>query len=268
MLRVTAAIFVAISFSALAKDQTNCGPNVGQVSPSYGCSASLAQNAIAPDALPPLTGKESGDVKAPVQQAVPDSFRVGPGQMLMIKVPANPTEMLENIKLALAEDLFLREEFYGNANINKVFGVAKGYGIIWRENKASQKHGDYPYPIPPFEVPPPNPTNFVQSGFVNWTIGYDEKKQRIRAIVGFALTSFNVDVVQGVFGKPDEMREGGASLPPPHGLPAYMRDPKKHPLGNSNLIYKMTDATTEKTVSFRTNGSGQVLDLQIVEEQR
>ena len=187
--------------------------------------------------------------------------------MLMMKVPTNTTEMLENVKLGLAENLFLREEFYENANINKVFGVAKGYGIIWEEKKTAQRRGDYPYPIPPFYEPPPNPHNFVQSGFVDWAIGDEGQRQRVRTVVGFAVTSFNVDVVQSVFGKPDEIREGRASLPPPHGLPAYMPDPKKHPLGNSKLIYRKPDAKTKKAVSFRTNGIGQVLDFQIVEEE-
>lgn len=82
MLRVTAA-FVAISFSALAQDWTNCGPNVGQVSPSYGCSAStLAQNAIAPDVLPPLTGKESGDVKSGFRETKTGSGYLVPNSKL------------------------------------------------------------------------------------------------------------------------------------------------------------------------------------------
>ncbi len=187
--------------------------------------------------------------------------------MSMIKMPTNPKEMLENVKLGLAEDLFLREDFFEDENMNKVFGVAKGWGIIWQKKQTTQKRGDYPYPIPPFDVPPPNANDFVQSGFIDWTIYDGEQRKRIRTVVGFAVTSFNVDLVQSVFGKPDEIRQGGATLPPPHGLPAYMPDPKTHPLGNCTFVYKTTDAKADKVVSFRTNGIGQVLDFQIIEEE-
>jgi hypothetical protein len=177
----------------------------------------------------------------------------------MTMKPVTPEELLKNIKLALENNLFLREDFYTEDNFRRVFG---DYAYSWRDNDAEHKFVDME---PTVQARPSSQGHpCLKSGALSWgvnSVGGKARGWRAR-IVGSLLhadprcSSFSADLIESLFGKPTKVTAiFENNRPPPHGRNVVF-GPKTHPLGHSDIEFDLGDAAISKIISFEIRGDG------------
>jgi hypothetical protein len=192
--------------------------------------------------------------------------------------PSSAKNIFANIKIALDENLLLRESFYEEKNIYWIIG-----DHVAREREAgentylftSSKASKLPCPI---------------SGTFGWAIYEFERPRKEKAISGviglrildktvvhtsqipIACEQFNIDELIKIFGPPNEERnifdETGRS-PPLHGFQGYVLGLRAHPLGNKYLTFLKTGP---KNISYEirvtVTGAGVVSGISVVQIQK
>jgi hypothetical protein len=184
----------------------------------------------------------------------------------LIKKPKTPLELLENTKLAIENDLLLREEFYLDEGLKLFFGGAR---IIWVLNRRTAKVGDVRELGDLFE----NSRRYPGLGASFYREVFDEngnesESGKVRAHFvadtgrDFRLT---VEVVEIIFGAPNEITNSysGVNLAHPEPL-----ERKTHRLGNTRLSYIFNRPLSTTSAWFVINGDGTVDRFGLKQEAR
>jgi hypothetical protein len=155
--------------------------------------------------------------------------------------PTTAVEVWRNLKFALDNDLFLRDEFYTDENLRRFFAATQ---ITWQENLPTRTSGRLFSP-------------YLDIFLIRGT--FDEKgndaangKKRGGGTISADVTA---DLVIEVFGKPMKVTNPYAEEGPEH--PSALM-PKTHHLGNLSIEYSFDHQRTTASLSCRFNGDGTV----------
>lgn len=213
--------------------------------------------------------QDTEPVKKPaeMQQAKVAPQKAGkPTKELMRKVkkPTNPTELLKNIKYAIDNELLIREDFYTDDNLKKLYG---GERVVWKKNEPVDKL-----------------VRVVELGGIferakklqNIGIGMTRQKLDDKRVVnnngkllgnvGFSNPEdprFNVDEVMGVFGAKMQIVNPYEKNTQPVPLLATT-----HKLGNKELTYKNYGQTSKTIITFLVRGDGTVKFSEFIQEEK
>jgi hypothetical protein len=175
----------------------------------------------------------------PAGCAEPADFR---GKSLTtVNRPTTAIEAWRNLKFALDNDLFLREDFYTDENLKKFFAATQ---ISWRENLPTRTTGRLFSP-------------YLEIFLIRGT--FDEKgnadvnaRRRGGGTIG---TDATADLVIAVFGKPMKVTNPYGAEAPEH--PTALT-PKTHEFGNLSIEYNFDHARTTASLRCLFTGSGTV----------
>lgn len=175
----------------------------------------------------------------PAGCAEPSDFR---GKLMAtVNRPTTAIEAWRNLKFALDNGLFLRDDFYTDENLKTFFAATQ---ISWQENLPTRTTGRLFSP-------------YMDIDLIRGT--FDEKwkedangRRRGGGTIG---TDVTADLITAVFGKPMKVTNPYAAEGPEHPT-ALMR--KTHDLGNLSIEYHFDHARTTASVRCLFNGSGTV----------
>jgi hypothetical protein len=169
----------------------------------------------------------------------PSDFRAK--LMARVNRPTTAIEAWRNLKFALDNDLFLRDDFYSDENLKKFFATAQ---ISWRENLPTRTTGTLFSPY--FEI-------FLIRGTIDEKGNADVNARRRGG--GTIGTDATADLVIAVFGKPMKVTNPYAAESPEHPT-ALTR--KTHEFGNLSIEYSFDHARTTASLRCLFNGNGTV----------
>ena len=161
--------------------------------------------------------------------------------MATVNRPTTAIEAWRNLKFALDNDLFLRDDFYTDENLKKFFAATQ---ISWQENLPTRTTGRLLSP-------------YLEIFLIRGT--FDEKgnvdvnaRRRGGGTIG---TDATADLVIAVFGKPMKVTNPYAAEGPEHPT-ALMR--KTHEFGNLSIEYHFDHARTTASLRCLFIGNGTV----------
>lgn len=161
--------------------------------------------------------------------------------MATIERPTTTIEVLRNFKFALDNDLFLRDEFYTDENLEKFFAASK---ISWDEVHPLRRIG---------RVSSLHLDIFLFHGTVD-AEGNEAVNGRKQG-AGVINASLTADSVIEVFGKPMKVTNPYAAESTTH--PSALM-PKTHELGNLAIEYKFDRPRTTASLFCIFHGDGTV----------
>jgi len=161
--------------------------------------------------------------------------------MATVNRPTTAIEAWRNLKFALDNDLFLREDFYTDENLKKFFAATQ---ISWQENRPTRTTGLLLSP-------------YLEISLIYGTFDeqWKEDANGKRRGGGTVTTGVTADLITAVFGKPMKVTNPYAEERPPHFTPLIR---KTHQLGNQLVEYHFDHARTAASLSFLFNGDGTV----------
>ena len=161
--------------------------------------------------------------------------------MTTVNRPTTAIEAWRNLKFALDNDLFLREDFYTDENLKKFFAATQ---ISWQENHPTRTTG--------FLLSPYLEISLIRGTFDDeWKVDANGKRRG----GGTVTTDATADLITAVFGKPMKVTNPYAEERPPHFTPLIR---KTHQFGNQLIEYHFDHARTAASLSFLFNGDGTV----------
>jgi hypothetical protein len=191
--------------------------------------------------------------------------------LVMIRKPATPKELLENIKWGMEQNVFLREDFYTEQNIRRVLG---DYPFRWEANDPKRKYLTIETNAQPLPSSDPN-HRCILGAVLSWGIKSGGGPAPLAKLqIGVALkhddpscVSFSADLIQDLFGKPTKVESiFPPGRPPPHGR-VWVPGPTVHPLGNTDIEYVLGGGAVSKRMTFEIRGNGVVVGLSLFMEQ-
>jgi hypothetical protein len=175
----------------------------------------------------------------PVRCAEPSDFR---GKLMAtVNRPTTAMEAWRNLKFALDNDLFLREDFYADENLKKFFAATQ---ISWEENRPMRTAGRLFSP-------------YLEISLIRGTLDEEWKEDANgkRRGGGGVDTDVTADLITAVFGKPMKVTNPYAAEGPEHPT-ALMR--KTHEFGNLSIEYSFDHARTTASLRCLFIGNGTV----------
>ena len=184
--------------------------------------------------------------------------------MRTVKKPTNPTKLLQNIKYAIDNELLIREDFYTDDNLKKLYG---GERVVWKKNE------------PVYKL-----VRVVELGGIferakklqNIGVGIGWQKLDSKGVVSdsgqihgrISILNpedphFNVDEVIGVFGAKMQIVNPYEKNTQPVPLLATT-----HKLGNKELTYTMDGLTSKTIITFLIDGDGKINHSKFIQEEK
>jgi hypothetical protein len=161
--------------------------------------------------------------------------------MATVNRPTTAIEAWQNLKFALDNDLFLREDFYTGENLKKFFAAMQ---ISWQENRPTRTAGRLFSP-------------YLEIDLIRGTFDEEWKEDANgkRRGGGGVDTDVTADLITAVFGKPMKVTNPYAAEGPEHPT-ALMR--KTHEFGNLSIEYNFDHTRTTASLRCLFIGNGKV----------
>ena len=173
--------------------------------------------------------------------------------MKMIKKPTSPKELLKNLKFAIENELLVRDDFYTDENLKKLFG---GNRVKWLDNKKNNKSAVILNFIGLFE----NAEKYRGDGVeVYWEkldsnkAISDTGKAHVRVNIStFGDSRFRAEVVEKVFGTKMQVKNLYKDNDP---TPLSQGN---HRHGNKGMHYTFSSPTMKSLFVSVVNGDGSI----------
>ena len=190
----------------------------------------------------------------------------------MFKKPATPRDLLENIKLGMEQNVFLREDFYTEDNIRQVLG---NYPFRWETNDSKRKY----LTIEPNAQPLPSSDSnhhCIFGSVLSWQIkAGSEAAPLVKQYLSLSLkhddprcAAFSADSMQNLFGKPAKIENIYPPIGPPNIHRVIVPGPATHPLGNTDIEYILDEGVVSKRLNLEIRGNGVVTQFHLSMEQK
>jgi hypothetical protein len=176
-----------------------------------------------------------------------------------VEKPTTSLQLLQNLKLALQNDLLLRRDFYAAESLTRFFGVEEASSGVGENNPndiwvRAKTFG--------YAVKSAKNDEYVFSG-ISFSAGLKSKevgKSSSFVVLAFGLGGPSFDDMEKVFGKgwvPDKTA-------PLHGPPP----PPTAPHGNERLTYMLDDSAVERRLFIQFHGNGLIFLAHLSEETK
>lgn len=161
--------------------------------------------------------------------------------MTTVNRPTTAIEAWRNLKFALDNDLFLREDFYTDENLKKFFAATQ---ISWQEKLPTRMTGTLFSP-------------YLEISLIRGTLdeNWKEDANGKRRGGGGVTTNVTADLITAVFGKPMKVTNPYAAEGSEHPTAV---SPKTHEFGNLSIEYSFDRPKTTASFRCRFNGGGTV----------
>lgn len=178
-----------------------------------------------------------------------------------VEKPANPEELLRNLKFALEHHLLLSDAFYEEKNLQRFFGNRRTHWF--KLPRPFIRNGKLQGLEAVFQPGGNEATIDVLYKYV--AEGNREKRRAMIGIDGGRDARAGVDMVIRVFGK-----EGRVLEPDPRDNPGPARPAAAaiHPMGNKLLAYEFDGPQSKGNLNIRINSDGSVGNIIAIEEQK
>ncbi|MCE1227256.1 MAG: hypothetical protein LWW87_12355 [Geobacteraceae bacterium] len=173
--------------------------------------------------------------------------------MKAVSKPKNPKQLLQNMKFAIKNDLLIRDDFYTDENLKKLFG---GNRVKWLDNKQNNKHAEILNFAGLFE----NAEKYKGGGMhIYWEkldsnkAISDTGKVHVRVSINtFGDSRFRAEVVENVFGTKMQVKNLYKDNDP------SPLSPGNHRLGNKVISYTFSNPTLKSSIGFVVRGDGSI----------
>ncbi|MHC4044671.1 hypothetical protein [Bradyrhizobium sp. 23AC] len=162
--------------------------------------------------------------------------------MVNVSPPTTANEVLRNFKIAFDNELFFRDDFYSEDNLERFFAADR---ISWNEVTPARTSGYIRSRLPI--------SLFLIRGTIDahWNVVPGAKKRT----GGTIDTNVTADLFIQIFGKPAKTTDPYAEDSSSHPTPLAK---KTHPLGNLAVEYKFNRPRSTASLNCRFNGDGTV----------
>jgi len=173
--------------------------------------------------------------------------------MKAVNKPKSPKQFLQNMKFAIKNGLLLRDDFYTDENLKKLFG---GNRVNWLDKKQNNKHAEIKSFIGLFE----NAEKYRGDGiYLYWEkldnnkIISDTGKVHVRVNIStFGDSRFRAELVEKVFGTKMQVENLYKDNDP------SPLSPGNHRLGNKSMHYTFSSPTLKSLFVSVVNGDGAI----------
>jgi len=176
------------------------------------------------------------------------------------KKPSNPVEVLKNIKMVLDSELLLKEDFYTEENLKKVFG---GGVVVFKKHEPSTIIINVTHLGDVFEA-------FKDAHNQPIAVTYEilqpsGKGTRKRGYIGFYSDEYNftIENAERLWGSNMTFEAHPGTK---RGGPPRVRT--THRLGNKKIVYAFETAHTKTVIKIVTDGKGAMRRLQFEQEEK
>jgi hypothetical protein len=177
--------------------------------------------------------------------------------MELVQQPRKPLDFVRNCKIALENNLLLKDEFFSDEFLKRFFS---GIQIRWYWSRPTSKLAVVHTVENPVKPSPQEEKTAIGAAEFRSTIVDKHNKENIAGLKRASASilciynpQFTVELIESVFGMPAEVMDPYATNTHPTPLMS-----STHAFGNKKLRYDLSSNDNEKHVSVVTNGDGTI----------